>query len=704
MLLTFAIVFMTLLNLSVPNGFNMQLLSQVSFDVESSDITGFEKDGREFAVIGLTGNDCAAFFDITDPYSPFEVGRISGEPSIWRDIKYWNDHVYIGSESAEGVKVVDVSDPDNPTLIYTIEDVLDSHNIHIYDGFLYIVGSDEFVVDEKHDIWIYDLSVPSNPQLISFWDSPDITGTDYIHDLQVYNDKIYAMAIFSSTVYIIDILDITNPQTLTSWQYPGMAHDCAVTEDEKYLVTADEMEGGYIRIWDIQDYNNPIELDSFITNQSNSVHNVYIKGNILFASWYADGTRVFDISNPSNIEEIAYYDMTDVEGLYVSNWGIYVYLPSGNIIASDIETGLYVLKLGGLTVQHENIEDIDFEQDGPYVNFTANVSSLLSEIEGVYLNYSLDGTNWNQISMNNNGTDSDFSVIMTFDDYDVLVRYYISASDQYGNYVSSPDQSIENPYFFIYGNLEYIVLHDFENDYGWDLIDNTASAGIWERAIPNGTIYQGVQVQPDQDSTFDGDYCYVTGNLVGDSVGFDDVDNGITSIISPFFELSDYQSVLLTYHRWFTNNLGDNPSNDRFIVEVSNDGGLNWIRVESTNLSNNSWKQKRFILENLIDFTNEVLFKVSVEDIFFEGDSSTGGSLVEAAFDDFLLQIISQTLYTGDVNSDYLLNILDVVIVVNFALNLSLPSENQELAADINEDNEINILDVVLLVNLVLDI
>ena len=98
--LTFAIVLVTLLNLSLPNGFNMQLLSQVSFDVESSDITGFEKDGREFAVIGLTGYDCAAFFDITDPYNPFEVGRISGEPSIWRDIKYWNNHVYIGSESA----------------------------------------------------------------------------------------------------------------------------------------------------------------------------------------------------------------------------------------------------------------------------------------------------------------------------------------------------------------------------------------------------------------------------------------------------------------------------------------------------------------------------------------------------------------------------------------------------------------------------
>ena len=695
-------LFITFFTLFIPDALNMQLLSQVSFDVESSDITGFEQDGREFAVIGLTGNDCAAFFDITDPINPFEVGRISGEPSIWRDIKYWNNHVYIGSESAEGVKVVDVSNPDNPTLVKIIEDVLDSHNIHIYEGFLYVVGSDEYIVDEQHDIWIYDLNIPSDPQLVGTWDSPDITGTDYIHDLQVYNDKIYAMAIFSSTVYIIDVSDKTSPQTLTSWQYPGMAHDCAVSADERYLVTADEMEGGYIRIWDIQDYTNPIELDSFITNPNNSVHNVYIKGNKLFASWYADGTRVFDISNPQDIEEIAYYDMTDVEGLYVSNWGIYVYLPSGNIIASDIETGLYVLQLGGLTVQHQNIEDVD-DETGPYAYFSASVSSLLAQIEDVNLNYSLDGINWNQAPMYNNGSDSNYSVTMTFDDYNILIRYYISASDDEGNYAYSSIEPLENPYLFIYGDLEYEVFHDFESNHGWNLIDNTASAGVWERAIPNGTIYQGVQVQPDQDNSIDGNYCYVTGNLVGDSVGFDDVDNGVTTIISPNFELSNYESLFLTYHKWFSNNLGDNPSTDKFTVEVSNDGGLNWKIVESTNLSNNNWKKQRFILDNIIDLTDEVRFKVSVEDIFYEGNTSTGGSLVEAAFDDFYLQIVSKLLNIGDVNSDNLLNVLDVVILVNFALNLSFPSNDQLVTGDINDDNEINVLDVVLLVNLVLD-
>ena len=60
----------------------------------------FMQDGREFAVVGLIQDDVAAFVDISDPFNPFEVGRIGGTPSIWRDLKYWNRHVYIGTEAA----------------------------------------------------------------------------------------------------------------------------------------------------------------------------------------------------------------------------------------------------------------------------------------------------------------------------------------------------------------------------------------------------------------------------------------------------------------------------------------------------------------------------------------------------------------------------------------------------------------------------
>jgi hypothetical protein len=64
---------------------NMELASYLTFGQGTSDITGFEQDGREFAVVGLIQDDAASFVDITDPFNPFEVGRIGGTPSIWRD-------------------------------------------------------------------------------------------------------------------------------------------------------------------------------------------------------------------------------------------------------------------------------------------------------------------------------------------------------------------------------------------------------------------------------------------------------------------------------------------------------------------------------------------------------------------------------------------------------------------------------------------
>ena len=134
----------------------MQLLGYLPFDQQTSDITGFYQDGREFAVVGL--QNTTAFVDVTDPANPFEVGRIDGGTSIWRDLKYWDRHVYIGTEADDGIKIVSVDDLDNPTLVNTITDVDNSHNIHVdEDGYFYIVGADE------HEIWIYDLSFPSKP-------------------------------------------------------------------------------------------------------------------------------------------------------------------------------------------------------------------------------------------------------------------------------------------------------------------------------------------------------------------------------------------------------------------------------------------------------------------------------------------------------------------------------------------------------------
>ena len=89
--------------------------------------------------------------------------------------------------------------------------------------------------------------------------------------------------------------------------------------------------------------------------------------------------------------------------------------------------------------------------------------------------------------------------------------------------------------------------------------------------------------------------------------------------------------------------------------------------------------------------------------MYNDGDFGSGGSLVEAAFDDFSIQIIDYNFNIGDINSDSLINVLDVVLLVNFALGNEIPDDYEFGSSDVNLDNEINVLDVVLLVNLILD-
>ena len=81
-----------------------------------------------------------------------------------------------------------------------------------------------------------------------------------------------------------------------------------------------------------------------MTNPSHSAHNLYVRPgtDLLIISYYADGTRILDISDPTNPAEVAYYDTSNIEGLYVGNWGTYAYLPSGYIISSDRQNGLFI--------------------------------------------------------------------------------------------------------------------------------------------------------------------------------------------------------------------------------------------------------------------------------------------------------------------------------------------------------------------------
>jgi len=210
------------------------------------------------------------------------------------------------------------------------------------------------------------------------------------------------------------------------------------------------------------------------------------------------------------------------------------------------------------------------------------------------------------------------------------VRYYISAMNDLGAVGTSPRTAPTD--------LHYFLVDDgfddaFELQAGWTagVAGDNASLGMWERANPAGTTYNGSIVQPEDDHTVDpGVNCYVTGPLAGTAAGSYDVDGGRTTLLSPLFDLTGGTDIQISYWRWYTNNLGNSPGLDYWTVQITNDGGLTWTNVERTLASNAAWQQ---VVVNLVDYFPTA----GVVQLKFIAEDLAPGSMVEALVDDFVL-------------------------------------------------------------------
>ena len=388
----------------------------------------------------------------------------------------------------------------------------------------------------------------------------------------------------------------------------------------------------------------------------------------------------------------------DTYGKTSSSWGLGLsqYLDPQN-------TGLQILDGtstgGGITILHDNLDDMPF--DNSSINIAANITSNSGNIESAELYYDIGEGFVNQEMQLGFGNNYQASIVGL--NNGMIIKYYLQAVNSEGEIALYPTNAPENPILFILGDLPDLYSNNFETSTdGWIVgdINDDASAGIWELAEPVATFDdENNQIQPGEDHSNPGTYCFVTGNGNDPSNGgFDDVDNGKTTLYSPEIDIYMIDEIIVTYWRWYTNNVGDNGNNDKWTTSVTNNGSI-WVNLENTASSNADWEKKRFILSDYIDLTGTLQFKFVAEDIFYNGDDGTGGSLVEAAIDDFTIEYIAgNSNIIGDVNNDSNVDVLDVVLVVNMILG----SEPQNFSADLNNDNSINVQDVIFLINLII--
>ncbi|NNE09117.1 MAG: hypothetical protein HKN20_11205, partial [Gemmatimonadetes bacterium] len=274
------------------------------------------------------------------------------------------------------------------------------------------------------------------------------------------------------------------------------------------------------------------------------------------------------------------------------------------------------------------------------IDITATITSDVAiNVGATEVFYRVDGGSYTSVGVTANGGDS-YTGQIPAQPIGSFVDYYIYAEDVNAASTTEPSLAPTNYHSFLVGTFVCSIADDFESPSGWVVnADSTddATTGFWELGDPEGTTNGGA-LQPEDDHTVAGTDCWATQLAAGASGGTFDIDGGKTSLYSPVYDLSANTISIVSYWRWYTNNLGASPGADVWQVSVNDGGG--WVDLENTTASANSWTEHTFLLNDFISLTSTVQFRFIASD---EGD----GSLVEAALDDFSICSASAPAVSG---------------------------------------------------------
>ena len=333
-----------------------------------ANICGYVKDGREYALLG--GSKGMIIVDVTNPDVPKQVVQIPGIVNTWKEIKTYKNIAYVTTEGGGGLQIIDLSGlPDTNLTAYKaynyVGDVARNqvdttiigkmgafHALHIdtTKGFVYLFGGNSsvsnggaLVLDLKPDAY--------RPKYAGRFNITTGYRDNYIHDGYVDNDTLFAAMVYNGTFNVIDFKNKLTPVVLASQQTPtAFTHNVWLTPNRKTLLTTDENTGSFLASYDVSNLSSIKLLDKVQNLSTGSiVHNTHIlpNGNFAVTSWYKDGINIVDITRPQNLVVVGTYD-TYPQGIgngYGGAWGVYPFLPSGNLLVSNLDDGdgLFVL-------------------------------------------------------------------------------------------------------------------------------------------------------------------------------------------------------------------------------------------------------------------------------------------------------------------------------------------------------------------------
>lgn len=356
----FLVFLLTGTGINAQSSLNISLLDNWAEDslicntsrVRYNDCLGFARNGREYAVAGSTEGTHVFSISVEGKFIPkgFIKGRFSNTAVSHRDYAVYGQYLYaVCDEGVSDLQIIDLQYlPDSIHLVK--EDSLQFgrvHNISIDTAQALLYSCIHRSVTSTQTIEaamkVFSLSDPLN--LTEQWSGPDDIAE--VHDIYVRDGKAILNCGFDG-LRVYDFSSPTAPLYLSSKTFytdQGYNHQGWLTPDGNTYLFADETAGKRLKKCAFDGTNVEIGKLFGTDYQFGSVpHNIMCTDTFAFVAYYNEGLRIYDLRYPTPLE-IAHYDTYPEEHPFPmnGNWGVYSGLPSGRILASDRQYGLFLL-------------------------------------------------------------------------------------------------------------------------------------------------------------------------------------------------------------------------------------------------------------------------------------------------------------------------------------------------------------------------
>ncbi|MBD3337228.1 MAG: hypothetical protein GF355_17075, partial [Candidatus Eisenbacteria bacterium] len=256
------------------------------------------RDGYAYVING----DGFRVVDVSIPNSPQHAAFLPLDTSL-RDIVVSGDYAYLASR-IDGLKVIDISDPENPFEAGGYTDV------YAIAWQAEVAGDYAYVAHSANGLTVLDIQDLAEPEHLASTGS--LTETRDV----AYGDGLAYAADGTEGLRIFDVADPAQPNEIATFGgFYGWR--LLVSGDLLYMIEAIPNQHDFLHIIDVSDPTTPTELSSMQFQENEVMWDLVKFGDYLYVAGDNAGVRIIDVAEPAAPMEIGFYDLPDVTDLAV---------------------------------------------------------------------------------------------------------------------------------------------------------------------------------------------------------------------------------------------------------------------------------------------------------------------------------------------------------------------------------------------------